>query len=221
MNITKENIDKLNARLDHGLTGGLGEPEPGKMCVEAAVCAALGLPHGDNPGCVIGSLREIKITLNDSDEWDSNKSRAEGLRRLAIAQIGSLGAIDEDEFMRRVVALTIRTLVPTALRVAAKKIGGERAQALRDAADKCGANPTEENARQAEEVTDGTGGIAAYNAVAAAADADGGALYATARAVTYAARATGNEKVLRDFAEDIVQILIDMNAPGCAWLEAK
>ena len=40
MNITKENIDKLNALLDHGLTEGLGNPLPGKMCVEAAVCAA-------------------------------------------------------------------------------------------------------------------------------------------------------------------------------------
>ena len=197
------------------------------MCVEAAVCAALGLPHGDDPGCVIDSLREIKIALNDSDEWDSNKSRAEGLRRLAIAQIGTRGAIDEDEFTRRVKTLTIRTVVPIALRVAAKKIGGERAQALYDIADKCEANPTRENARRAEKIAlDVTVAAynAAYNAVAVAAAgyaADYAADAAVTRAANYAARATGSEKVLRDFAEGIVQILIDMKAPGCAWLGAK
>ena len=226
MNITKENIDKLNALLDYGLVKNLGIPVPGQMCVEAAVCAALGLPHGDDPGCVIGPLREIKIALNDSDEWDSNKSRAEGLRRLAIAQIGSLGAIKEDEFMRRVKTLTIRTVAPIALRAAADKIKDVRSVlALRDAADKCGANPTKENARQAEKVArDVTAAAynAAYNAVAVAADAAFAAGAAGGANVTYAAiyaaRATGCEKVLRDFAEGIVQILVDMKAPGCVWL---
>jgi hypothetical protein len=41
----------LNA-VDAGLVCGMGIQEPGKMCVEAAVCFALGLPHGDNPPCV-------------------------------------------------------------------------------------------------------------------------------------------------------------------------
>ena len=222
MNITKENIDKLNALLDHGLVEGLGVPVPGKMCVEAAVCAALGLPHGDDPGCVIGSLRRIKIRLNDCEVWDSKQSRAEGLRRLAIAQIGTLGAINENKFMCRVETLMIRAVLPIALRAAAEKIGGEHAQALRIEADKCEAQPTVENAWQAKEVADGIDGIAA-NAIAAAADAAEiddivAAAFEVAAAVIHTACATGNEKVLRDFAEGIVQILIDMKAPGCAWL---
>ena len=228
MNITKENIDKLNALLDHGLVKDLGVPEPGKMCVEAAVCAALGLPHGDDPGCVIDSLRNVKIALNDSDMWDSNQSRAEGLRRLAIAQIGTRGAINEGKFARRVVTLAIRVVVPIALRVLADETDGEHAQALRDIADKCEANPIKENARQAEEVADAYPADAtdathsAYNAVLyATIAADAYTAANVTYAAIYAAGATGTEKVLRDFAEGVVQILIDMKAPGCAWLGAK
>ena len=38
----------------------------------------------------------------------------------------------------------------------------------------------------------------------------------------YAAEAVDevrNERILSEFAEDIVQILSDMNAPGCVWLD--
>ena len=73
--ITREHIDKIHSLLDHGLTNGLGEPEPGKMCVEAAICFALGLEHGDDPQCVILGLRRLKIRLNDSSRWTSGSLR--------------------------------------------------------------------------------------------------------------------------------------------------
>lgn len=44
------------------------------MCVEAAVCYALGLPHGDEPTCVDEVIRRYKITLNDN-KWSSNAAR--------------------------------------------------------------------------------------------------------------------------------------------------
>jgi hypothetical protein len=47
------------------------------MCVEAAVCYALGLPHSDNPPCVGYAVRQYKIRLNDSN-WSSNEARAKG-----------------------------------------------------------------------------------------------------------------------------------------------
>ena len=53
--ITIEQARRVLEIVDAGLIKGLGVAEPGKMCVEAAICYALGLPHGDNPGCV-GSL---------------------------------------------------------------------------------------------------------------------------------------------------------------------
>jgi len=91
MEINAALIAKIHSLLDAGLVGGLGQPEPGKMCVEAAINYALGRDHGDDPGCVIEPLRRLKIRLNDSSHWTSNQSRASGLRRLAIAQLGSKG----------------------------------------------------------------------------------------------------------------------------------
>lgn len=75
--------------VDKGLTHGMGVPKPGKMCVEAAVAYALGEDHTDEPSCVDRGLREIKISINDEMPWRDNKDRAIGMRRLAIAQLGS------------------------------------------------------------------------------------------------------------------------------------
>ena len=48
------------------------------------------------------------------------KARAQGLRRLALAQLGSAGAVDEQAFRLRVVEMTIRKAVPVGLRAAAR-----------------------------------------------------------------------------------------------------
>lgn len=117
--ITREIATKVRDIVDAGLVHGVGSPIAGKMCVEAAVCFALGLPHGDDPGCVSAPLRRLKIRLNDSN-WSSNTARAAGLRRLAVAQLGSKGVLDDAEFVRRVIEMTIRRSVPAALRSAAK-----------------------------------------------------------------------------------------------------
>lgn len=73
-----------------GLVGGVGDPKPGAMCVEAAVCYAIGQEHGDQPVCVEQDLIGAKIELNDSFKG-TNKARAEALRRVAIAQLGTRG----------------------------------------------------------------------------------------------------------------------------------
>lgn len=84
--------------VDKGLVVGVGEPVPGEMCVEAAVCYAMGEPHTDKPKCVTGAVRDLKIDLNDSELWRDDQARTKGLRRLAIAQLGSKGVIDGKEF---------------------------------------------------------------------------------------------------------------------------
>lgn len=88
LKLTKRDARKILGVVDKGLTHGLGEPIPGRMCVEAAICYALGLPHGDNPRCVHHAIRSYKIFINDLD-WSSEKVRARGMRRAAIAQLGS------------------------------------------------------------------------------------------------------------------------------------
>src|SRR3954463_9346323 len=109
--ITATIAKKVLKTVDAGLVSGKGIPKPGEMCVEAAVCYALGLPHGDDPACVSRALRQLKIRLNDS-RWSSDQARAKGLRRLAVAQLGSAGELDDREFARRVVDLAIRKSVP-------------------------------------------------------------------------------------------------------------
>src|SRR5688572_33015278 len=104
--------------VDQGLVHGLGVPEPGKLCVEAAVCYAMGLPHSDEPSCVGKAVRAFKIRLNDS-RWSSNEARTKGMRKLAIAQLGS-EEIDQQAFAKLVCEGAIRRIVPIALRAAAK-----------------------------------------------------------------------------------------------------
>ena len=76
MQITKDIAAKVLEIVDVGLVSGGGtKPIPGEICVEQAVCLALGQPHSDNPSCVAQSLRRLKMRLNDSN-WSSNAARA-------------------------------------------------------------------------------------------------------------------------------------------------
>ena len=264
--------------VDAGLVSGVGKPIPGQMCVEAAVCYALDLPHGDDPECVSRALRSLKIKLNDSS-WSSNAARTKGLRRLALIQLGSRNHLDDKEFAKRVTELAIRKQVPIALRTTAS-INKQplHKQALLDAANKCEIEGSRQSAFDAREVArearraayaaadaaayayastyadaatyaaayaaadaaevaaadaaaDADAAAAAYAAaaadVAAAAAADVAAAAAAAAttyadAATYAAAAAdadaARDKILSDFAEDVVQILIDMKVPGVQWL---
>jgi hypothetical protein len=242
MQITQEVAAKVLSIVDAGLVKGVGLPEPGKMCVEAAVCYALGLPHGDDPACVSRALRQLKIRLNDS-RWSSNAARAKGLRRLAVAQLGSRDVLDDKEFARRVVDVVIRIYVPRALRRAVEVVTNPaHKQAMEDAAVRCETEGTRDAALAGKKAA----AAPAPDADAAAADADAdadaadaaadaadaayaayaaadayaaaAAASAAADAAAAAAAASAADKQLSDFAESVVQILIDMKAPGCQWL---
>lgn len=233
--INLEVARKVLQTIDAGLVYGIGNPVPGQMCVEAAVCYALDLPHGDDPGCVAPALRSLKIRLNDSN-WSSNQARANGLRRLGLAQLGSKGTLDEDEFRRRVVELAIRKCVPAALRAAASVHKDAKHQAaLNAAANKCESEANRSSALEAKQIAAAADAAAAAYASAAAAyaSADAAAAYASAAsayaadaaadayadaAAAYAARKQARDNALAAFAEDVVQILIEMKAPGCQWL---
>jgi hypothetical protein len=206
--ITEKIAAKVLATVDAGLISGLGKPKPGEMCIEAAVCYALGEPHGDEPACVSKALRAFKIRLNDSD-WSNRHARAMGLRRLALAQLGSAGSLDEVLFVTR-------------LAILAKKWAHAGSCAARGAATRCAvaaaiyAATADDAAARAADPT---------RADAAAADAADAAIYAAraaASAAARAARATADDaarnKSLANAAEDVVQLLIEMNAPGTKWL---
>jgi hypothetical protein len=213
--LSRDVAAKVLEVVDHGLTSGLGIAEPGKFCVEAAVCYALGMPHSDRPTCVSPVLRTLKIALNDK-AWSSPQARAKGLRRLAVAQLGSAGALDEKAFLAQVVDMTIRKIVPRAMRAAAKMQRTDLHRgALEAAALKCEQEGTRESALEASKVGRAAAAAAAAYAYAAAADAA-----AAAAAYAYAAAAAAaRDRELAFFAEEIVQILIVMKAPGTEWLD--
>lgn len=202
--INRNLAEKVLKVVDQGLCCGLGIPEPGKLCVEAAVCYAMGLPHSDEPTCVSPALRRLKIALNDKS-WSSNAARAKGLRRLAITQLGSAGALDEKEFLRRVAIMTVSKVVPRALRLAAsvypQQEQKEKLEAaavlcevinlfssLEEAKKRRGKRQTRRGKRRNTPPTP--------------------PIFLAARDTSLAA-----------FAEDVVRILIDMKAPGCEWLD--
>jgi hypothetical protein len=223
--ITAETASKVLTVVDAGLVQGLGRPNPGEMCVEAAVCYALGLPHGDNPSCVTPALRDLKIRLNDS-RWSSAQARARGLRRLAVAQLGSAGVLDEKEFSARVLGVVARKVVPTALRAAAS-VSKSPADLLLSA-EALENYPADAPIQDARGLLIGAKKVAVAVAAAAADAADAVAVavaaYAAAAADAAAdadadaADAASRDKALASFGEEVVQVLIAMGAPGCKWL---
>ena len=226
MEIMREDVAKVLATVDAGLVKGVGQPIPGQMCVEAAVCYALGLPHGDDPQCVSAALRALKINLNDA-AWSSPSARAAGLRRLSVVQLGSRNFLDDKKFAGMVADMAVRQVVPRAVTYAADAnyaaaYANYAADAANSAADAADAADAANSAADAA-------ARAAYAAVAARATARAAnsATYAaratasaTASAATYAAAsaAYAADAELAFFAEVVVKILIIMDVPGVQWL---
>lgn len=229
--ITQELVEKLIDVVDQGLCYGIGRPIPGQMCVEAAVCYSMGLPHGDKPTCVLADIRNLKIALNDKS-WSSNVARARGLRRLAVAQLGST-ELDAKKFRERILDVVLRRVVPRALRSAAKVAVGDHSEKLEEAAKNCETNPDKEavllKAKNAVAIVTYTAASsAAYNAVSNVAYiayiAVSNVAYIAnvvanaADAYAYADKAAIRDKELATFAEEVVQVLVEMGTEGSKWL---
>lgn len=130
--LTEARIRKILSVVDAGLICGMGVPRPGKMCVEAAVCYALGEPHSDSPSCVGPVVRNFKTNLNDCT-WPDSAARAAGLREIAIAQLGS-DSIDQEEFARLMLKEIAKEMVPDILREASS-LAPAHAEILNQLAD--------------------------------------------------------------------------------------
>lgn len=73
----------------------------GDLCVEQAVNVAIYGEMTDRPKCVDMDLASFKIGLNDGLMRGSRTERARGMRRLAVAQLGTALNFDYDEFTER------------------------------------------------------------------------------------------------------------------------
>ena len=108
--MTPELVEEINNILSKGLTKGLGNPIPGQMCVEAAMCYILGEPHSDKPSCVGEEVNKAKIVLNDCN-WPSNEARAQGMKYLMVAQYGSIN-LDQEEFKLKLKLNSTKRILP-------------------------------------------------------------------------------------------------------------
>ena len=130
MEITQEIRDAVTAAVSTKLVSGLGEPEPGKMCIEAAVCFALGEAHGDSPSCVAEPDRSFAVALNDA-AWSSAEARAEAMLPLALAQLGTAGE-DRTEWVRAVALGTVQKVLSTALRASGLEANAVECEGVAD-----------------------------------------------------------------------------------------
>lgn len=160
MKTTEETLREI---IGAGLVDGLGEPRPGELCVEAAICLALGEPHGDEPSCVHAADRDFAVVINDA-KWSSPQERAEALLPLALAQLGTAGQY-RSRWVKLLAENIVRRVVPMALRAAASRQDNEtRRNALRHAATRC----EEEGTPEAAEAAYATAALAAKSAAYAA-----------------------------------------------------
>lgn len=217
--ITKEHVDRINDYLDAGLPVGLGSRERGRMCVEAVVSVVTQNKLTDRPVCVASSIRDLAVTLNDS-KWSSNQARAEGLRRFAIAQLGTYGKIDENEFSRRVAKFATQTCVATALRAAASVCSEPHKSKLLGCALECEREGTVKTANAEAYAAKSTAHVAnAANAVAYAVYVAKVAKVANAVYVAKVANAAARDRILTDFANGVADILVEMGTEGSKWLD--
>ncbi len=247
--LTRKVAEKVLKVVDAGLVSGLGKAKPGQMCVEAAVCYALGLPHGDNPPCVGESVRSFKISLNDC-KWPTDEDRTKGMRKLAIAQLGS-NEIDQTKFLEIVGFKCITQILPVIVQNAITEdkdndFCKKQNKELKPMISKLKkAKDFEEAEKLAEKVWDIYASASAYasdyasayasayasdyayayasaSAYASAYASDYASAYASDYASAYAYREKNpifNLQVLNMTTQAGLEALIELKSPGCEWLD--
>jgi len=213
--INKKLVNKINSLLDKGVTSGLSkDPKPGEMCVEQVICYALGEEITDRPSCVDEEVRWFVISLNDRN-WSSPSARAEGMRELSIAQLGSK-FLNQWEFLDKLSFRLITKLLPAMFRALGEEKWEKEIKSLEKAKDLKKAKKAAAKIASVIDVDSDT---------IAAARATRDTYYAVhyiacgAYAASYAADATKTgDKYLKMVAHLGVEVLKDMKSPGCQFI---
>jgi len=150
----------LDSLLSKGLCSGTGDAkEIGHYCIVQAInLAENGLTPSkgirtitDEATCVAARVRRFAIRLNDRN-WSANEARAEGMRALGHALIGSAG-IDEQAWADQLGRRYIVKALPEILTALSKlKYYAPDAEALLSAARRCQEEGTRDAARFARHV---------------------------------------------------------------------
>jgi len=226
--INQDLVNKIHCLLDKGVTPGLSKnPKPGEMCLEQAVCYALGEEVTNKPSCVGEHVRWFVVTLNNCN-WSSPSARAEGMRDLAIVQLGS-NFLDQNDFTENLRFAVIKKLLPSMFRDLGEEKWEKQIKSLEGAKDL-------EEARQAASAAAKVAynssndrsptGIAARHADNAARDAsvikkfyveDVAYLMAAGVATSAAYGTKTGDKYLKMVAHLAVEVLREMGSPGCQF----
>jgi hypothetical protein len=229
--LTSQQLERYHRILSHGLSAGLGR-RGGMICIEAAICQVLGLPHGDKPGCVASEVQVYVIALNDA-AWSSPMARASGMRNLGLAQLGSRGIVESSAFYDLMAKKTIKTIIPALFREIFPMIP----ECLK-IADRCALEGSTEAAFAAAGAIGAPSGWPTFFAKEASMCASFGA---ASSAATYATKAVTsealwkaswvdevkegqasvplrNDKYLLLSAQLAVEALTELGSPGCGLL---
>ena len=190
--ITPEIRAKVTEIISQGLVAGLGAATPGELCVEAAICLAMGEPHSDKPSCVHEAARHYSIAINDRYPG-TPLERAALLLPLALAELGTAGT-DRVPWLARLAEGTIRKVLPIWLRYAAGMHPElTHRKVLTAAAERCESEGTRESAVAAQKIASyasyasASAYASAASAYASAADASAAYAYAASAYASYAA----------------------------------
>jgi len=205
--INQNLVNSIHCLLDKGVTPGLSkDPKPGEMCLEQAVSYALGEEVTDKPSCVGEKVRYFVTRLNDQ-EWSSPFARAEGMRELSIAQLGS-NSLNQKEFLDKLFFKVLTKMLPAMFRELGEEKWEEQIKSLEGA----------KSLKKARKAAYAAGDAAPYSAVVAAISAATSAVDA-ADATYFVAFATNTgDKYLKMDAHLAVEVLKEMGSPGCQFL---
>ena len=160
------------------------------------------------------------LSLNDSS-WSDGQARAKGLRRVAIAQLGTADTLDGEKFKREFQVAATQRCTPLLLRAAATiaRKGKDENQAakIENVAAQCEAGIPIVEAQAAMRALHAYAYAYAHANANAYADA-----YANAYANAYAyanANAGDRDKFLRAVADSVEAALRACNSPGIALLD--
>lgn len=136
--ITERDVREVLRIIDFGLCSQASTDNPtvGKMTVQQAVCLVFKEPHWARPSCVAALLHQFTDRLNDA-RWSSNASRARGLRRLAVAPLGTADRLDQMLLAKELSRTMIVNLIPRVFRILAELFEAPYSTELLDAAKKC------------------------------------------------------------------------------------
>jgi len=205
--INQELVNKIHCLLDKGVTSDFSlDPKPGNMCLEQVVSYALGEKINDSPSCVGEKVRKFVISLNDQD-WSSASARAEGMRELSIAQLGST-FLDQKDFRDKLSFSVITKLLPAMFRELGEKKWEKEIKSLEGAKNLEVAIKAADDAGDAARYIAPFAAYAVFNVIANAAD---GAFYAAIATNT-------GDKYLKMVSHLAVEVLKDMKSPGCQFL---